>query len=194
MSNNWRYLDVGDHQPISDEMYNYLVNHTDDLADRPRSFYYETDGRRELRHCPLLAEFLKQQDLNPVSLGIIICSDARKLPLHIDFDGIDPWVRILWPVRNCQGSKTQFWRVPAGSGTLFVSKSNNARFTYFPPDQEKEFIEEFELARPAVMNVSQPHNVEANPDAQGLRISFSIGFDRDLPISKSVRAWSGFQR
>ena len=193
MSSIWRYLNIDNHQLIGDEMYNYLANHTDSLEHRTLSYYYETDGRQILRHCPLLVQFLKERDLDPVVLGIIICSAQRKLGLHIDRDGADPWVRILWPVRNCQGSRTQFWRVPEGSGEL-MSNSDNLKYTSFPDHQVKELIDEFELTAPVVMNASVPHSVEANPDLEDIRISFTIGFDRDLPVSKSVKAWFGFQR
>jgi len=194
MSNIWRYLNIDNHQLIGDEMYNYLVNHTDSLEHRSSSYYYGSDGKNTLRHCPLLVQFLKERYLNPVGLGVIVCSNQRQFGLHIDdLNGTDPFVRICWPVRNCQGSKTQFWRVPEGSGEL-VSTSNNIKFIQYPPNQEKELIDEFELNAPVVMDVSVPHSVEANAEIEDIRISFTVMFDKNLPISKSVKAWFGFQR
>ena len=195
MSSIWRYLPVEDHQLIGDEMYNFLLTQFDSLPRRPTttSYYFGLNVSHTLKNCPLLAKFLSGQQLNPMVIAIVICNNQNKLELHIDLDGADPYVRILWPVRNCQGSKTQFWRVPEGSGK-FISDNNGVLFTDFPPDQERELIDEFELIAPLVMNASVPHSADPNPDLEGDRISLIIGFDRDLPISKSIKAWFGFQR
>jgi hypothetical protein len=195
MSSIWRYLPVDDHQSVGDEMYNFLLTQLDSLPPRPSttSYYFGLNVSHTLKNCPLLAKFLSGQQLNPLVIAIVICNNQNKLELHIDLDGADPYVRILWPVRNCQGSKTQFWRVPEGSGK-FVSDNNGVLFTDFPLDQERELIDEFELIAPLVMDASVPHSADPNPDFEGDRISLIIGFDRDLPISKSVKAWFGFER
>ena len=195
MSSIWRYLTVDNHQLIGDEIYNFLLTQFDSLPHRPTnsSYYFGLNVSHTLKNCPLLAKFLSEQQLNPLVIAIVICNNQNKLELHIDLDGADPYVRILWPVKNCQGSKTQFWRVPEGSGK-FISDNNGVLFTDFPPDQERELIDEFELTAPLVMDASVPHSADPDPDLDGDRISLIIGFDRDLPISKSVKAWFGFQR
>ena len=196
MSNIWRYLNIDNHQPIGDEMYNFLSTQSDSLPPRPTnaSYYFRLNVSHTLKNCPLLAKFLSGQQLNPLLIAIVICNHQNKVELHTDQpDGDDPYVRILWPVRNCQGSKTQFWQVPKGSGK-FMSDNNGVLFTYFPPDYKRELIDEFELIAPLVMDASVPHSADPNPDLEGDRISLIIGFDRDLPISKSIKAWFGFQR
>jgi hypothetical protein len=194
MSDIWRYLNIDNHQPIGDEMYNFLLTQSDSLPPRPtnRSYYFGLNVTHALKNCPLLAKFLIEQQLAPVVMAIVICNNHNKLELHTDLDGVDPYVRILWPVKNCQGSKTQFWQVPEGSGQLHSDKG--ILFTAFLEDHKQELIAEFELNAPVVMDVSVPHCAYPNPELEGDRISLIIGFDRDLPISKSVKAWFGFER
>ena len=191
MSKYWKPLSIANHQAISDEVYDYVVNQTEVLTGKE---YYFTQQNISylLRHCPLLVEFLKKHELSPVFVGIILCSNRRKLPMHRDHDGEKPWLRLLWPVRNCQGSKTKIWQVPQGAGTS-TADLNNIIFTYFPPNQERELIDEFELVSPVIFDASSPHSVESNPKLKDLRISLTIGFDQDLPISKSFKAWADFQ-
>ena len=192
MSKYWKPLSIANHQAISDEIYDYVVNHTELLTGKE---YYFTRQHISymLYHCPLLFEFLKKHDLTPVFVGVILCNKQRgNIPMHRDHDGLKPWLRLLWPVRNCQGSKTKIWQVPDGAGVNAVD-SNNILFVNFPPNQERELIEEFELVSPVIFDASSPHSVESNPEIKDRRISLTIGFDQELPISKSFKAWSTFQ-
>jgi hypothetical protein len=68
--------------------------------------------------------------------------------------------------------------------------------TYYDITEERDWpvLAEIELLQPVVLDVSVAHAVHPAPDATGHRVSFTIGFDKDLPISKSVKAWFGFQR
>ena len=191
MSKYWKSLDIANHHAISDEVYDYVVNHTELLTGK-KHYFTRQHISYMLYHCPLLFEFLKKHQLVPVFVGVILCSSRRELPMHKDHDGLTPWLRLLWPVRNCQGTKTKIWRVPDGAGINSVD-SNNILFVNFPSNQERELIEEFELVSPVIFDASSPHSVESNPEIKDLRISLTIGFDQNLPISKSFKAWADFQ-
>ena len=187
----YKFLDVDNHQEISDEVYEYIVDHTDAILNK--DYFNDQSIHHMLSHCPLLVEFLNSRYLVPERLATIVCSNTDKIHMHKDNDGADPYIRILWPVRNCQGSKTKIWRVPDGAGSL-TSDSDGILFVDFPPNQECELIDEFELSSPLVFDASCAHSVHPNTDLTGHRISFTIGFDKNLPISKSIKAWFGFQR
>ena len=60
--------------------------------------------------------------------------------------------------------------------------------------QEWPSLGEIELTQPVIFDASVAHEVHPAPSATEHRISFTMGFDRDLPISKSVKAWFGFRR
>ena len=187
----YKFLDVENHQAISEEVYKYIVDHTDAMLSK--NYFNDQSIHHMLSHCPLLIEFLNSRHLVPKRLATIVCANKDTLTIHKDSDGVDSYVRILWPVRNCQGSKTKIWQVPDGAGTL-ASDTNGILYTEFPINQERELITEFELVSPVLFDASCVHSVHPDPELSGHRISFTIGFDRDLPISKSIKAWFGFQR
>ena len=203
MSKYWKSLNIGNYQAISDEVYNYVVNHTEilnNLLDKKnyyfgqqKNYFFEQPISYMLRHCPLLVNFLNSQQLVPTILGIIVVGNHQKeLGMHKDNDGSYPWLRILWPVKNCQGSKTKIWQVPENAGE-FISNADGVLLVNYPLDQERHLLEEFELSRPVLFDASSAHSVETNTELSGYRISLTIGFDRDLPISKSIKAWAGTQ-
>ena len=187
----YKFLNINNHQAISDEVYKYIVDHTDALLCK--NYFNDQPIHHMLSYCPLLAEFLNSRHLIPERLATIVCANNDDVVMHKDSDGVNSYVRILWPIRNCQGSKTKIWKVPDGAGKL-TSDTNGVLYTEFPKDQERDLIDEFELLSPVLFNASCVHSVHPNTDLEGHRITFTIGFDKDLPISKSINAWFDFQR
>ena len=187
----YKFLNIDNHQDISDEVYKYIVDHTDALLCK--NYFNDQPIHHMLSYCPLLVEFLNGRHLIPQRLATIVCANKDDVVMHKDSDGENSYVRILWPIRNCQGSKTKIWKVPDGAGKL-ASDTNGILYTEFPKDQERELIDEFELLSPLLFDASCVHSVHPNTDLEGHRITFTIGFDRDLPISKSINAWFDFQR
>ena len=183
----YKFLNINNHQEISNEVYQYIVDHTQVLLlENP---FVLKDIGQMLNYCPLLNDFLNIYKLIPKKLAIILVFPKNsENSMHKDLDGADPYVRILWPVRNCQGSITKLWQVPDDAGTLI--NTNGIVYTAFPWDQPREQIDEFELLSPVLFNASCAHSVHSAPESTQTRISFTIGFDRDLPISKSIEAWS----
>jgi hypothetical protein len=141
----YKFLDVENHQAISEEVYKYIIDHTDALSNK--NYFNDQSIHHMLSHCPLLVEFLNNRHLVPKRLATIVCASKDILRMHKDSDGADSYVRILWPVKNCQGSKTKIWRVPDGAGKL-ASDTNGILYTEFSIDQDRELIDEFELVSP----------------------------------------------
>ena len=187
MSPIYKFLNIDNHQVIGDEVYQYTVDHTQVLL--LKNLFVDQDIGKMLHYCPLLNDFLNIYKLIPKRLAIIVCPKNSEITMHKDNDGADPYVRILWPVRNCQDSMTKLWQVPDDAGTLTVD-ANGIVYTRFPSDQKRSQIDEFELSHPVLFNASCAHSVHPAPGSTKKRISFTIGFDRDLPISKSIEAWS----
>jgi hypothetical protein len=192
MSKIWKYLDVPNYQEIGDEVYQYIVNHTSILKTEP-VFGTTVNISHILRNAPLLSSFLEQRFLTPDIIIIIVVSPNTKPSIHVDY--IDPFVRILWPVRHCKGSKTKFYDIPR-EFLMLGGDPGAATSTYYTITEKRDWpiVDEFELVQPLVFDASIAHAVHPATDANDYRISFTIGFDKDLPISKSVKAWFGFQR
>jgi hypothetical protein len=79
-------------------------------------------------------------------------------------------------------------------GGVFDTEKATNYFYQIVGDQTWSLIHEFELVQPVLIDVSVAHEVHTAPDAIDYRISFTMGFDQDLPISKTINAWSEFAR
>ncbi len=186
MNKVYRFIEIDKHEEISNEVYQYIVDHTQVL--RLEHIFVDQDIDHMLNCCPRLADFLSQHNLVPRRLATIVCAGTADIEMHKDNDGQAPYVRILWPVQNCQGSKTKIWAVPKDAGTVMLD-TNGIVYTGFPADQKRLQIDEFELSQPVLFNASCAHSVHPAPGSTETRISFTMGFDRDLPISNSIEAW-----
>lgn len=189
----YKFLEVDNHQAISAQMYDFVVNHTDVLKPKTPLFFTEVDIVRTLTHVPLLKDFLQERFLAPNKISIVVVAPDVEPYLHVDT--VDPYVRLLWPLYNCAGSKTKFYDIPRKYLRLEFN-SVGASNIYYNITEQRDWLSlgEVELTQPVVFDASVAHAVHIAPNATEYRISFTVGFDRDLPISKSVKAWFGFQR
>ena len=187
----YKFLDIDNFQAVSDQMYRFIVNHTDILKAKEPMFFTDVGIAHTLAHAPLLKEFLDSQFLVPTKMSVIVVPADSAPYLHVDT--LDPFVRILWPVRNTAQSQTKFYDVPRECLEL-ASFLDGVLYYNITEKRNWELLTEFELSSPLVFDASVAHAVHPAPGTTGHRISFSVGFDRDLPISKSVKAWFGFQR
>ena len=187
----YKFLNIDNHQVISDQMYDFVVNHTDILTPKTPTFFTDVNIAHALTYAPLLKEFLDIRCLTPTKMSVIVVPADTAPYLHVDT--VDPFVRILWPVRNTAGSCTKFYDIPRDCLEL-TSFLDGVLYYNITKKRDWPQLTEFELSSPLVFDASVAHAVHPAPNATGHRISFTIGFDRDLPISKSVKAWFGFQR
>ena len=190
----WKLFEVDNHQAISEQVYEYIINHTDILnSKRGPVFYNDISPIHMVQHVPLLEKFLNDNFLIPTTAAVIVLPPGRTNTLHVDT--VDPFVRILWPVKNCQGSLTKLYDVPRECIELtYFPLESSTTYYNIVGDRDWPLLDEIELLQPVLIDVSVAHEVNLAPNATEPRISFTLGFDRDLPISKSIKAWFGFQR
>ena len=189
----YKFYDVDNHRTISDEVYNYVINHSDILTSNNPVFFNDVDIFSMLTHTPMLVNFLQQLSLVPQQIAVVVVPPGDKPQLHVDT--VDPYVRILWPVKNCIGARTKFYDVPREYLELEHNTMGASNIYYkITEQQEWPSLGEIELTQPVIFDASVAHQVLPAPSATEHRISFTMGFDRDLPISKSVKSWFGFQR
>ena len=189
----YKFYDVDNHQAISDEVYNYVVNHLDILTSKNPAFFNDVSIPSMLTHTPMLVDFLQQSSLVPEKIAVVVVAPGAKSELHVDT--IDPYVRILWPVKNCAGARTKFYDIPRECLKLEHNILGSSSIYYTITEQRKwASLGEVELTQPVIFDASVAHRVHPAPGATEHRISFTMGFDRDLAISKSVKSWFGFQR
>jgi hypothetical protein len=189
----YKFYDVDNYQAISDEVYDYVVNHTETLKSKTPVFFNDVDVFHMVKHTPMFTKFLQQHSLIPKQIAVVVVLPNALPDLHVDT--IDPYVRLLWPVKNCTGARTKFYDVPRECLKLEHNTRGSSNIYYTIIEQRDwASLGEVELTQPVIFDASVAHEVHPAPNATEPRISFTIGFDRDLPISKSIKAWFGFQR
>ena len=110
---------------------------------------------------------------------------------NLHFDRLEPYVRILWPIRNCEKSVTKFFDADPALVQIEYLENNIPYYGVYDM-KNLRMIDQFELSSPLVFDSGIAHSVHPAPNATKTRISFSIGFDEDLEISQSVDSWSDF--
>lgn len=194
----YKFLEIDNYQKISDDIHHYLSNHTEILKFEKYCFFNHISPTHIVQHVPSLEEFLDKNSLKPTVTAVIVVPPGLENTLHVDV--VEPYVRILWPIKHCQGSLTKMFDIPReclklhfqdnGAGGTFNPDHATSFFYQIVEQRDWPLINEFELLQPVLIDVSVAHAVHPAPDATEYRISFTMGFDKDLPISKSIEAWS----
>ena len=188
----YKFLEVDNHQAISDEIYNFVVNHTDLLHREDQFLLSEVDIPLILDHAPLLKDFFEKKSLAPRMIAIIVMNvECSGQNIHVDYiDTTTPtFIRLLWPVKNCAGSVTKLYDIPEEClETVF--QPNGIVFYKITDYQRLKYLCGFGLHAPVVFDVSKAHEVYTAPGVTGHRISCTIGFGFGSDVSKSFDAWS----
>jgi hypothetical protein len=189
MNKIWKYLDIPNHQEISDEVYNYVVNCTNILQPIHSRFYTDINIPHILKYSPSLSEFLNQRFLVPDFILVWAVPPWAVPYVHVDF--IDPCVKLIWPAQNCAKSQIKFYDVPKEFLKLNVDPREPTN-NYYEITEERDWpvLEEANLIRPIAFDASVAHAVYTAPDVTEYRISFTLEFNKDLFVSKSFEAWS----
>ena len=198
----YKFLTVKDHYKISEQMFAYIHDHSGLLIPNPK-FWTKLDIDTVLNHVPSLKKLLKRNSLTPIQISVIIADPDNHGVQSIHADSLQPHVRLLWPVKNCAGSRTKIYHVPNNFMQEITTDDvrSHATDTYFLPTVVKDwrFLTEFELTGPLVFDASIAHSVNCVPrpyakpaHTDWFRISFTIAFDQSLLISKRVSAWPDF--
>ena len=193
MDTGFKFVTVDNHQAISDEIYNFVVNQTDLLHGDDPFLLTEVDIPSMLDHTPLLKDFFEKKSLVPRMIAIIVVHADIDPGANIHIDYIDTptptFIRLLWPVKNCAGSVTKLYNIPEECLEP-ISQPNGIEFYIINNQHRKKYLCEFELRAPVVFDVSKAHEVHPAPGATGHRISCTVGFGFGLDVSKSFDAWS----
>jgi hypothetical protein len=129
-----------------------------------------------LARVPELRAFLDSNNLNANQMAVIWAPPGLQGAVHIDYGKN---VRILWPIKNCEGSKTKFFHIDPSN--IKLSRLENGEPYYNITQQEPyEMIDEMELLTPVVFDSSIAHGIYTNPMVTEARLTFTIGVRESL--------------
>jgi hypothetical protein len=170
--NLFKLLDVENYQLISDKIYDYVVNQTDILKTQ-----YDWNNLKVAdvsKHVPELFETCKNIIPVPIEmLSIVYRNSGDDGKIHID-DGIRIY-RLLWPIRNCQGSYTKFYDIGNNTVKRHYNPNGNSFLTIVGPNPYKEIVS-VELIKPMVFHTKTAHGIFTNHTLSEPRLTLTIGF------------------
>lgn len=168
----FKFLTVSNQELIADKLYDYVINHTNILETK---YDWNTLNRAEvLEFVPeLVTECTKLVNHPIVMISVIYRSPGEGGKIHID-QGPAKY-RLLWPVRNCQGSYTKFYDLNGNQVKEIFNPNGNSFLTIDTVNPMPE-IASVELTSPVIFNSKVPHGVYTNPALNEPRLSVTIGF------------------
>jgi len=166
----YEFIDIPEHEIISNKIYNYIVDKTDILSGTAIWNWVNTLEILEL--IPELKLSLENLNLEAQQISIIKANPRANLRIHIDYDR-EP--RMLWPIRNCQGSYTKFFNVEKDNIQKQIGIKGDIYYLIMNPESAKQ-IDQLELTQPVIFDPSIPHGVWTNTKFDEPRISMTIKF------------------
>ena len=103
---NYKFIDIPNHEVISEKICYHVLNKTTVIKDAVMWSWINHSSL--LADVPELLEVFKNLNLEVGRIAIINAPPKIVGNIHIDNDKTP---RILWPIRNCQGSYTKFYDV-----------------------------------------------------------------------------------
>jgi hypothetical protein len=176
MNKIYHYLDVDNHQIISEKLYHYVKDYTNILNDK--IFWNNLNFDDVMIKIPELDAIFKKINLFGRKISIIYAESGFEGGIHIDHSPLDPEVapaRCLWPIKNCNGSKTKFFDVDKKFITLKYLE-NQMPYLHIDENGIKGELGSFELNKPLIFNPGIPHGVWTNKEYTEPRLSATIAF------------------
>jgi len=164
----YKFLSVDHHEEISKEIYRYIVEQTD-ILDK-QIFWNSVEVDKILEFIPLLQEHLIKEKLTALSMAVICTPAKTQGYIHID---TVPDIRILWPVKNCEGSITKFFDIDSSYVELVYLENGVPYMNITHPGPYPQ-LGEFELTSPVLFNPGIGHGIYTNTNIDEPRISFAI--------------------
>jgi len=166
----YKFIDIPNHADISDKIYNYIVSHTDIIAGK--AIWNWANDKELILIVPELKTVLDTLGLEVERISIIKADPRENIRMHIDYDK-EP--RMLWPIRNCQGSYTKFFDVDPANIKEQRGIKNDIYYLILNPEIAPQ-IDSLELTAPVMFKPWIAHGVWSNPTFNEPRLTMTIKF------------------
>lgn len=171
----YKFIDIENYELISEKVYKFVVEKTPIMQENAVWNFLPKD--QVLSEIPeLLETFKKLGDLVPLHLSVVKCRPNINIKMHIDSD---THARILWPIKNCEGSYTRFFEVQ----DVNVEKRYGVKqdlYYHINNVEDAKLIESVELIKPIIFKPWIPHGVWPNPNCTEPRLTLTIKFSKSL--------------
>ena len=187
----YKFLDIPNYSLISNKIYDYVLTKTDIMTGD--TVWNETNQQEILNEVPELKLVLDNLQLKVErhggeAIAIVKADPGIGIKIHMDYD-TEP--RILWPIRNCQGSYTKFFKVNPTNIIQQRRVVDGSIYNYLITDPESaKQIDSLELTAPVVFTPWIPHGVWCNPDCNEPRLTMTIKFNNNTDFGKDLEKYN----
>ncbi len=157
------------------KLYDYVKTHTD-ILQQQHVVNVVTNIDDVMQHVPELVEFFAEHKVTPKFGVVFYAKPDKTFPPHIDSGKIK---RFLFPVFNCQGTRTEFYRV-SSNDTVLITLENGRQYYDVKITPPYDVLDWFELNQPVVLDTSLPHGVSRDCSTDLPRISFTVAANESL--------------
>jgi hypothetical protein len=166
----YKFLDIPNHSLISDKVYDYILNNTDIITGN--AIWNWTNQTAVLEAVPELKIAIDNLQLEIERISIIKANPKTNIRIHIDYDK-EP--RALWPIKNCQGSFTKFFKVDPANIIERRGVKNDIYYLVLKPEIAEQ-LDSLELLSPVIFKPCVAHGVWTNPMYNEPRLTMTIKF------------------
>ena len=151
-------------------MYSYIVNNTDIISGE--AIWNWTNTEQVLTAVPELGKAITELGLEIERISVIKTNPKTNIRIHIDYDK-EP--RMLWPIKNCAGSFTNFFKVDPENIVEKRGVKNDIYYLILHPELAEQ-LDSLELIAPVMFKPWIAHGVWSNPDCNNHRLTMTIKF------------------
>ncbi len=167
----YKYLDL-DYKPARQKLIQYfLVNPR--LLNGIGGAWVNADTVDLLKKVPELSQLFRPLNLTIERVSFFVMHQPTGT-IHIDDD--THYLRINFPVLNCENTETRFYKTTSSTTKIF--QANRMAYHKFDPN-ECELVDKFTLDRAVVIKTKEPHQVVLLTNKYP-RVSCTIAFNEDL--------------
>lgn len=196
--NIYKTIDIPNWQATSELVYQYIKQHEEIYTTKNTWVWFDFPAMLEA--IPQIEQSLAAVGLSVGWLSILSCKPAEGFHLHADgYEPTNPGrVRILWPIKNCEGSQTNFYRVPREDLEFYTAPDHDNpdnpansynyngmefKLAYYRPKEglgPYEQIDGLSVLSPMVFDSSIAHQVISNPAIAEPRFTMTIQTNENL--------------
>jgi hypothetical protein len=173
----YKNIEIKNYKDISEKVYDYVVKKTS-ILNGEHNVWNNLNKEDVFSYVPELYEsFQEMGKLIPMQLTIFKIQPTGTISIHTDGGKHS---RLLWPIKNCEGSYTKFFKVEESNIERITNTQHKSSYGHIKNPELAELVHSVELTQPIVFKPWVPHGIWTNPTIREPRLTLTVFFDKTL--------------
>ena len=173
----YTYIDIDHFEVIQQKTLEFMKT-----IDVPSLGFFWLNWHNFKKYCPEAFTCAMKFGVVTTGAALYITSRDRDSKVHVDHKPTPGYnsCRINIPIMNCNGSRTEYYRINDANLTPVIQKVGTAGLPYFEDlSGTAELIDSVEINKPTLIRIDQPHRVKTN-EAHVPRVCLTLKTSKDL--------------